>query len=176
MKYLTFLLLAITFTVTSVLAQSIDISNRANQPLHPVDLTLNIRIDDLGNQAPAGLVVRLTSDYSFVARNASAQEATQQTDRSGTVIFHTLTGAHEIHISGEGLVDYVRTVELLQQQTQDTETIVVRSKHPGAQAAVVPPGARDTVSAGLLKRYPVHRASSSMFILRAPTVLCLDAR
>jgi tetratricopeptide (TPR) repeat protein len=147
MKYLTFLLLAITFTVTSVLAQSIDISNRANQPLHPVDLTLNIRIDDLGNQAPAGLVVRLTSDYSFVARNASAQEATQQTDRSGTVIFHTLTGAHEIHISGEGLVDYVRTVELLQQQTQDTETIVVRSKHPGAQAAVVPPGARDTVSA-----------------------------
>ena len=44
MKYLTFLVLAITPYVPSALAQSIDISNRGSIPPHPIDLVLNISV------------------------------------------------------------------------------------------------------------------------------------
>jgi hypothetical protein len=99
------------------------------------------------NRAPAGLVVRITNDYSFVSRGATSNEESQQTDKSGTVIFHTLTGSHEVRISGDGIDDYIRTIEIMQQQSRDVENIVVKSKSIGGQFGSVPSGSSDVISA-----------------------------
>jgi tetratricopeptide (TPR) repeat protein len=151
MEYFASLLLAIPLIWLPAFAQGIDISNRAQEPPHPVDLVLNISVDQLQNHAPAGLVVHLTSDYAFVSRNAASNDTSQQTDKGGSVTFHTLTGTHEIQIAGEGIVDYAGTVEIMQQQSRDIENIVVRSKTSGTQTVIGPPGNSDVVSASRLK-------------------------
>ena len=128
-------------------AQSIDISNGRQQAPHPVDLVLNISIDDVQNRAPAGIIVQLSSDYSFVSRNAPTDQESQQTDKSGTVIFHTLTGTHEVRITGDGIVESSRTIEILQQQSREIENIVVRSKPGSGQFNVAEAGSTGVVSA-----------------------------
>src|SRR5882672_5783553 len=147
MKRLAMLVLAILSMPPQAFPPGIDISNGRGQQPHPLDLVLNISIDQMQNRAPAGLVVRITNDYSFVSRGATANEESQQTDKSGTVVFHTLTGSHEVRITGDGIEDYVRTIEIMQQQSRDTENIVVKSKSIGRQFGSVPSGSSDVISA-----------------------------
>ncbi len=128
-------------------AQSIDISNGRQQPPHPADLILNISIDEVPNRAPAGIIVEISSDYSFVSRNAPTDHESLQTDNSGTVTFHTLTGPHEIRITGEGIVESTRTIEIMQQQSRDVETVVVKSKLVGGQHSVAEAGSSGVISA-----------------------------
>jgi len=151
MKKISVFLVAILWISCSAFSQGIDISNGRGQQPHPLDLVLNISIDQLQNRAPAGLVVRITNDYSFVSRDASANEESQQTDKNGTVIFHTLTGSHDIRISGEGIEDFLRTIDIVQQQGRDIENIVVKSKSTGRQMGGFPVGSSDVVSASQLK-------------------------
>src|SRR5258708_37462973 len=110
MKKIIFPLLLISSISPPVFAQSIDIGNRGNEPPHPVDLILNISIDQMQNRAPAGLTVQISSDYSSVSRNALTDQASMQTDNSGTVTFHTLTGSHHIRISRPGIEESSRTM------------------------------------------------------------------
>ena len=147
MKRNSLFLVAILWVSPCAFSQGIDISNGRGQQPHLLDLVLNISIDQVQNRAPAGLVVRITNNYSFVSRGATANEESQQTDKSGTVIFHTLTGSHEIRITGDGIEDYVRTIEIMQQQSRDIENIVVKSKSTGGQFGSLPSGSSDVVSA-----------------------------
>ena len=144
-----FLLLACSIS-PSVFAQSIDISNRGQEPPHPVDLILNISIDQIQNRAPAGLIIQLLSDYLFVSRSTPTDQISQQTDESGTVMFHTLTGSHEIRISGEGIEESSRTIVIMQQQSRDIENIVVKSKSNNAKYGNAQRGSSGVVSASSL--------------------------
>ena len=141
------LLLAACCILPPAFAQSIDISNGGQQPPHPADLILNISIDETQNRAPAGIVVEISSDYSFVSRNAPTDHESLQTDNSGTVTFHTLTGPHEIRITGDGIAESTRTIEIMQQQSRDVETIVVMSKLASGQYSVAKEGTSGVISA-----------------------------
>jgi Tfp pilus assembly protein PilF len=143
-------LLAMLTVPSRTLSQGIDISNGRGQRPHPLDLVLTISVDQMQNRAPAGLIVRITNDYSSVSRGATANEESQQTDKSGAVTFHTLTGSHEIRITGDGIEDYVRTIEITQQQSRDIENIVVKSKSTGGQFGSLPSGSSDVISASRL--------------------------
>ena len=128
-------------------AQSIDISNGPNAPPNPVDLIVNVKIDEIQYAAPAGLVVQITNQYDFVSRGATMNEITLQTDKGGSVTFHTLTGTHEIRISGDGIETFVRTIDIVRQQSRDIETLVVKSKASVANMSAVAPGSTGLVSA-----------------------------
>src|SRR5882757_8115952 len=145
-----FSFLVVCLISPSVFAQSIDIGNRGQEPPHPVDLILNISIDQIQNRAPAGLIVQLLSDYSFVSRSTPTDQISQQTDESGTVTFHTLTGSHEIRISGQGIEESSRTIVIMQQQMRDTENIVVKSKSSSGQYGIPQMDGTGVVSASSL--------------------------
>src|SRR5258708_3229415 len=104
------LFLLICLISSPAFAQSIDIGNRGQERPHSVDLILNISIDQIRYRAPAGLIVQLSSDYSVVSRSSATDNDSQQTDKSGTATFHTLTGTHEIRISGQGIEGFSETI------------------------------------------------------------------
>jgi TolA-binding protein len=128
MKSVSFLLPALLLIPSMALAQSIDISNSSNGTPTPVDLVINVKVDQIQNAAPAGLLVKITNDYNFVSRGATMNEMALQTDKQGSVTFHTLAGSHEIRISGDGIETFAQSVNLVRQQSRDMETIVVKSK------------------------------------------------
>jgi Flp pilus assembly protein TadD len=147
MKYFTFLFLEIALAVPSTLAQSIDLGRSKDDYPTPVQLVLNVSIDQVQNAAPAGISVQLTD----MSGTASMSLSSQQTDKGGRVVFQTSSGVRQIRITGPGIEDYSETIQIVRQQSRDTENIVVRSKGTGAQTVIGSAGNSDVVSASRLK-------------------------
>ncbi len=135
MRNLCFLMLAIPWTSPCVFGQSIDISNRmgkSNSQSQPVDLVINISVDQIQNRAPAGLNVQLVDPAGRSSLGSF------QTDRNGAVVIHTVAGVHQFRISGPGIEDYVETVEIVPQQLRDVENVIVASKSSGGDYGALP--------------------------------------
>jgi hypothetical protein len=148
MRHTIFSLLLLGSILPPALGQSINRAYAAQQAPHPVLLILNISIDQIQNRAPAGLIVEISSHYSFVAREAVMDNESIQTDKSGTATFHTLTGTHEIRVTGEGIMEYTRAISIGTQQSEDVENIVVMSR-PVSGPYVVP-------GAGVVSTTTIH--------------------
>jgi hypothetical protein len=143
LKRLTILLLAIPWISFSAFAQSIDIGRDKNEVSHPAELIFNISIDQMQNRAPAGLSVQLVDPSG----NDSMSQGSQQTDRGGRVVFHTLSGVHQFRITGQGIEGYTGSIEIMRQESSHVEYIIVRSKSSGGQAPVAVTGSSDVISA-----------------------------
>ncbi len=138
MKRLTMLLLAILWISSRAFSQGIDLGGNKNDVPHPADLVINISIDQIQNRAPAGLSVQL---------GGSMSEGSVQTDGGGRVVFHTTSGEHEFRITGQGIRDYIGSVQIMRQESNHVENVIVRSISTSAQVGVLPPGSPDVVSA-----------------------------
>ena len=77
-------------------------------------------------------------------------QGSSQTDGGGQVVFHTTSGEHAFRISGQGIKDYVGSIQIMRQESDHIENVIVRSISSGAQAGVLPPGNPDMISASRL--------------------------
>jgi tetratricopeptide (TPR) repeat protein len=126
-------------------AQSIDIGRDKDDNGVPVNVVINIKINQMQNRAPAGLKVQLTTP-----ENTSSQGG-QQTDSSGRVEFRVRAGVYELTVSGPGVEDYHGTIQISKAQSQAMENIVIKSKQGEGQSGSSPEGDADSVSASKFK-------------------------
>jgi hypothetical protein len=146
MKKFAVLTLMILGTSRWAFAQGIDLGRSKNDVPHPANLVINVSIDQIQNRAPAGLSVQLIDPSG----GGSMSQGSSQTDGGGQVVFHTTSGEHEFRITGQGIKDYVGSIQIMRQESDHIENVIVRSTSSGAQAGVLPPGNPDMISASRL--------------------------
>jgi hypothetical protein len=141
MKSFAMLILTILWMSPWAFCQGIDLGG--NVAPHPADLVINVSIDQIQNRAPAGLSVQLVDPMG-----GSMSHGSLQTDGGGRVVFHTTSGDHEFRISGQGIKDYVGSIQIMRQESNHVENIVVKST--GGQFDGLPSGSSDVISASRL--------------------------
>jgi tetratricopeptide (TPR) repeat protein len=155
MKRTTLFLLAISWMSPQTFAQSIDIGKSTDVGT-VVELDINVSVDSAQNTAPAGLNVQLYDPSG----NDSMSQGSQRTDSGGRAVFRTTSGVHQFRVTGEGIEDYVGTVQIVRQQARAVENVTVKSKPSSGRFGIVPPGSSGIVSAS---RYNIPDKAAKEF-------------
>jgi Tfp pilus assembly protein PilF len=100
-------------------------------PPHPVDLVVNVYIDQVQSHAPAGISVQILDVFG-------TGKTERVTDESGSVAFGTMSGSHRIRIYGPGIVEYNGSFDIYRDEPHHLENITVRSETSAGPRAALP--------------------------------------
>jgi Tfp pilus assembly protein PilF len=146
-KRLSFFLLAILSVSRCAFAQSIDVGRSGVNIPHPVDLILDVSVDQARNPAPAGLTVQI---YDSQAMGSTSMNS-GQTDARGSILFRASDGIYVVRISGADIVPYEGTIQIMRQESRHAEHITVRSKSSDASIQKAGPNDSSMVSSTRLR-------------------------